>query len=412
VIRWPRNGVGTGVAAVMLLASAPGLVSQRGGMDLTVETPASLAQVADRVRHVDRQQLAGALARAGLNIPPQIHVTLIPENDPRARVTPVWIVGLASGSHDILIFPGRIGSYPYDSLESVVWHEVVHLALSAQAGDRPLPRWFHEGVAMSLEKGWGVTSQGQLLLATGGNPGLSDLGRLFDSETQPETAGAYLLAAALVSDMRQRHGAATPGAIVDRISRGALFAHAFALETGETPDEAAAHAWQVYRRWTNWIPVVTSASSLWAASWRWRWSPFWPHCASGGGAGVSGTRRRWTPGRRRGPLNRLSTTPGHHQTPTPPSTDVQFLHRSGGALNIQLGLEGVANCHARPTGSQPSLSRRRGIPQQPVVSNSSRPHRRPRRRPSGPDRLSNPPAKRRSPPDSSCQSRSAVALAA
>ena len=267
MIRSPIHGVRAGVVVVLLLVSAPGLVSQHGEMDLTVEAPASLAQVAARVRHVDRHQLEGALARAGLDIPPQVHVTLIPEHDPRARATPVWIVGLASGAHDIAIFPERIGSYsassPNDSLESVVWHEVVHLALSAQAGDRPLPRWFHEGVAMSVEKGWGVTGQVQLLLATRGNPGLFDLGHLFDSETQPETASAYLLAAALVSDMRQRHGAASPGAIVDRVARGARFAHAFALETGETPDEAAAHAWQVYRRWTSWIPVLTSASSLW-----------------------------------------------------------------------------------------------------------------------------------------------------
>jgi hypothetical protein len=263
VNRSPFKGVGTGLAAVMLLASASGLVSQRGQLDLTVETPASLAPVADRVRHVDRQQLVGALVRAGLNIPPQIRVTLIAEDDRRARATPMWIVGLASGSHDIAIFPERIGSYPYDSLESVVWHEAVHLALSAQAGDRPLPRWFHEGVAMSVEKGWGVTSQVQLLLAAGGNPGLADLERLFNSETQPETASAYLLAAALVSDIRQRHGAAAPGAIVNRVARGAVFAEAFALETGDTPDDAAARAWQIYRRWTSWIPVVTSASSLW-----------------------------------------------------------------------------------------------------------------------------------------------------
>ncbi len=48
-----------------------------------------------------RLAATGRSARAGLNIPPQVHVTLIPELDPRARVTPVWIVGLASGSHDI-----------------------------------------------------------------------------------------------------------------------------------------------------------------------------------------------------------------------------------------------------------------------------------------------------------------------
>ena len=187
----------------------------------------------------------------------------------------MWIVGLASGSADIAIFPERIGSYPYDSLESVVWHEVVHLALSAQAGDRPLPRWFHEGVAMSVEKGWGVTSQVQLLLAAGGSPGLADLERLFNAGTQPESASAYLLAAALVSDLRQRHGAAVPGAIVDRVARGAVFAEAFALETGETPDEAAARAWQS-------LPALDELDScrhqrLFAVDRHpgyWRWSPF------------------------------------------------------------------------------------------------------------------------------------------
>jgi hypothetical protein len=212
---------------------------------------------------MDREQLAKALARAGLNIPPQIRVTLIAEDDLRARAIPVWTVGLASGQRDIAIFPERIGSYPYDSLESVVWHEVVHLALAAQAGNRPLPRWFHEGVAMSVERGWGVTSQVRFLLVAGGSADLADVERLFNAGTQPESASAYLLAAALVSDLQQRYGAAVPGAIVDRVAHGAGFAEAFVRETGETPDQAAARAWQIYRRWTSWIPAATSAFSVW-----------------------------------------------------------------------------------------------------------------------------------------------------
>ena len=259
--------VATVITGALLLAAAPGVGSQQGEMDVTVEAPASLGQVADRIRHIDRLPLSAALARAGLAIPPQIHVTLVRDDDPLARATPVWIVGLASGSHDIAIFPGRIGTsaaaYPYDSLESVVWHEVTHLALSAQAGDRPLPRWFQEGVAMSVEQGWGAGSQVQLLFAAWSDPGLAALRRLFDSESQPETASAYLLAEALVSDIRQRHGATTPGAIADRVARGASFADAFALETGATPRDAAEHAWRAYRRWTSWLPVITSTSSLW-----------------------------------------------------------------------------------------------------------------------------------------------------
>lgn len=257
------NGIDAALTAVILLTSAFGYALQRGELDLMVETPVSLAPAADRVRRMDRELLAGALAQAGLDIPPQIRVTLVAEDDLRARAVPAWIVGLASGQRDIAIFPERIGSYPYDSLESVVWHEVVHLALAVQAGDRPLPRWFHEGVAMSVERGWSVTSQVRLLLAVGGSADLADLDRLFNAGTQPESASAYLLAAALVSDLQQRHGAAVPGAIVDRVARGAGFTEAFVLETGDTPDESAARAWQIYRRWTSWIPTVTSAFSLW-----------------------------------------------------------------------------------------------------------------------------------------------------
>jgi len=263
VSRWPHTRTGTGLAAIVLLVTASRAVPEQGELDLTVDTPASLAPAAERVRRVDRQPLADALARAGLDVPSEIRITLIAEDDLRARATPVSIVGLAAGSRNIAIFPERIGAYPYDSLESVVWHEVVHLALAAEAGDQALPRWFHEGVAMSVEKGWGITSQVRLVLAAGDGAGLADLERLFNSGTQPETATAYLLAAALVSDLRQRHGAAVPGAIADRVARGAVFAEAFALETGETPDEAVARTWQSYRRWTRWIPVVTSTFSLW-----------------------------------------------------------------------------------------------------------------------------------------------------
>ena len=89
--------------------------------------------------------------------------------------TPSWIVGQAFGSLDVVVFPSRVGVYPHSSLESVLWHEVVHLALSVQARDEPLPRWFHEGVAMSVERGWGFTSQIRLRLAVAGEPGLADL---------------------------------------------------------------------------------------------------------------------------------------------------------------------------------------------------------------------------------------------
>ena len=234
-------------------------------MDVTVRAPASLEVVAERVRAMEWPALEQALVRAGLEPPPRVRVTLVGEDDPDARATPSWIVGQAFGSLDVVIFPARVGAYPYGSLESVLWHEVVHLALSIHAQGYPLPRWFHEGVAMSVERGWDFTSQVRLGLAVAGDPGLADLGRLFRSNAQPETARAYLLASTLIADLRQRHGAAAPGAIVGLVSRGIPFPQAFELHTGETPEAAAARVWHLYRGWTSWIPVVTGAPALWIA---------------------------------------------------------------------------------------------------------------------------------------------------
>jgi hypothetical protein len=231
---------------------------------ITVEAPAALETTAERIRSLDPQPLVDALAGAGLDPPPDIQVTLIAEDDPRARATPDWIVGLASGSRHVAIFPARIGAYPYGSLEAVLWHEVVHLALNARADGRRLPRWFHEGVAVTVEGGWNLTSQLRLVLAAGGDPALGDLSRLFGSESQPETARAYLLAAALMADVRRRHGPAVPGAIAGRVAAGAPFAEAFRLETGEGPEDAAARTWRAYRRWTSWLPVVASGATLWS----------------------------------------------------------------------------------------------------------------------------------------------------
>lgn len=252
------------VLAGVALVAGPSISTPQGRpLGLTVEAPPSLTAAADRVRNIDHRHLSTALAGAGLAVPAEVRITLVPEGDPRARATPRWIVGQARGAHDVVPFPDRVGAYPYGSLESVVWHELAHLALSAQAGGRPLPRWFHEGVALSVEKGWGLTGRAQLLIATVGDRGLADLGRLFASDAQGETATAYLLAAALISDVRERHGPGAPGSIADRVARGMPFARAFEVETGVSPDQAAARAWGLYRRWTSWILVMTSGSALW-----------------------------------------------------------------------------------------------------------------------------------------------------
>jgi len=252
VIRW--------LLLFSLLLSATAAAAE---WTLTVVAPVSLEPAAERLRKLDAQPIAGALRQAGLELPPRVHVTLVARDDPGTSHIPAWFAGFASGVSDIVIFPDRVGSYPYDSLESVMRHELVHLALNARAGRRPLPRWFHEGVAVSVESGRRVGDRFLLTVAAFSGPPLDDLTRLFASDARPDTAEAYLLAAALVDDLRRVHGAALPGRVAARVAAGVPFDRAFELETGETPALAADRAWRTYRRWTRWLPLVTSASALW-----------------------------------------------------------------------------------------------------------------------------------------------------
>ena len=234
-------------------------------LTLSVNAPVSLESAAARIRAIDSRTLEAALTSAGLEAPTKVDVTLVPEDDPVARETPTWVVGRAFGDRDVLIFPARVTRYPYDSLEAVMQHEIVHLALFTRAGGRPLPRWFHEGVATSVESGWSMTDQARLLFSALSQPTIDDVRELFRSAAQPDTTLAYLLAAALVNDLRERHGPDIPGRIARRVEAGALFDRAFLRETGETPAAAAARAWITYRQWTTWVPAVANASAVWSA---------------------------------------------------------------------------------------------------------------------------------------------------
>ena len=237
---------------------------QPAAADIRIEAPATLASAARRLDTIDRSRLDGDLARANLALPDTVTVSLIDSADPRAARTPAWIVGLAFGTDTVVIFPERVMAYPYDSLESVLRHELTHVALSARAGDSRLPRWFHEGVAVSVDAGWDLSSRLQLLLAMRSDLRVADLDRRFASEAPSDIDLAYRLAAALVDDLRRRHAPGIPGTIAGHVAMGRSFDDAFRLATGETPDAAAARAWGFYRQWNNWVTALTSPSVPWA----------------------------------------------------------------------------------------------------------------------------------------------------
>lgn len=249
------------VLAVLVIAATLRLDAQ--GIQLDIDAPARLTAAADRLRATDYSALGRALEAADLRLPDRVDTTLVATDDERVARIPGWVVGLASGTRYVLIFPERIGPYPYDSLESVMRHEIVHLALNERAGERPLPRWFHEGVAVTLESGWSTRDELRLLLAALDPPSMADIDRLFASDAYPDTTQAYLLSAALVDEIRRRHGMGAIGGISAGVASGLPFDEAFAAAAGETVEAAAERAWRGHRRLSRWLPVLTSPSAAW-----------------------------------------------------------------------------------------------------------------------------------------------------
>ena len=247
----------------MLTALTSFLPATAGAGTVLSFDPASPPAVASRIAAIDLTRFGAELAASGLDMPARLDVTLISGTDERARSVPPWIVGLAVEPTEVVIFYERVLPYPYDSLESVFRHEVTHLALSARADGRPLPRWFHEGMAMSVDRGWDTGGRLRLLFEMTGNPATADLARLFASESPEVTAQAYGLSAALVADIERRHGKTAPARIAGRVALGIPFPAAFAQETGDTPDQAAERAWRAFRRWTIWVSAITSDAAIW-----------------------------------------------------------------------------------------------------------------------------------------------------
>jgi hypothetical protein len=245
------------------------------GPQLRISAPPELAPVQKKLESIDPKRFADIAKTVGLTVPgPPIQVVLAPESSDVAHKMDSWIAGFASsgegpedpeGKHEIVVlFPARTPSYPNGSLEDVLRHEVAHILIGRASAQRPLPRWFNEGLAMSVERGWRFQDEGQLVyqLAVGSRANLDGLDHMFGGE-QPEVTRAYALSGALVHDLLQRHGAETGARILMRMNDGASFEHAFTETVGVTPEDAETEFWQRQYTWAAWLPTLTSTTTLW-----------------------------------------------------------------------------------------------------------------------------------------------------
>ncbi len=233
---------------------------------LDVVAPPSLERYAARVRAIDPQRLTDAMRLVGLTDPgPPIHVFLGAEGSDLAAGVPPWVSGYAYGAEGVIVLlPARTPSYPDSSLEELLRHEVAHVLAERAAGGRPLPRWFHEGVAMIAGSSWGLDDRSRLTVTMigGGEVSLDELERQF-SGGRGSTVNAYAIAGAFVNRLLDQEGDGAVARILAGVGRGLPFEDAFRAATGSALAEAERSFWRRETLWYRWVPILTSSVTLW-----------------------------------------------------------------------------------------------------------------------------------------------------
>jgi len=259
---------------LLLLSSAIALAGFVAGASssapplLELQAPPALAGQVTALRAMPPASWDGVRSLVGIPAAgAPIRVLLVPETDPLAERTPRWITGFAVAEQNVVVlFPGRVLSYPYDSLEGLLRHEVTHVLLARAAGGAPLPRWFQEGVALLAARDWRLADGERLLVGgiRGVPPSTADLERAFAGEGYAvETA--YAVAGALVGELVQREGQGVVAGIAAGVASGRSFEEAFAVATGEPLDRFEASFWRRFQWRYRWVPFLTSGGTLWLA---------------------------------------------------------------------------------------------------------------------------------------------------
>jgi hypothetical protein len=263
VRRTRRFSVIVGLVLLAIAAGRTGFAATKP--QLEIEAPPALLGAATELRW-STQDWDGVTALVGLeDAGAPIHVLLVPEEDPRAQRTPRWITGFAVAERDtVVLLPGRVLSYPHDSLGALLTHEVTHVLLARAAGGQALPRWFQEGVALLAAREWQFEDRERLLLGgiTGVPPSMASLQRAFDGDGYSiETA--YAIAGALVQELVREHGREVVARIAAEVARGEPFAAAFRAATGDSLGDFQAGFWRRFRWRYRWVPFLTSGATLW-----------------------------------------------------------------------------------------------------------------------------------------------------
>ena len=154
-------------------------------------------------------------------------------------VPPEWAAGLALPWADtILLFPGN------PEWDSTLVHELAHLAVDFASGERGVPRWLNEGIALNTA-GQASFERAQTFARSAATGGLFDFqdisGGFPASSAQADVA--YAQSYQLVADLKRDFGEGVVRRILSSMGEGNDFATAFHRVTN-TDFDAYSQAWR------------------------------------------------------------------------------------------------------------------------------------------------------------------------
>ncbi len=235
---------------------------------LDVRAPVEFSRIAEQIQAYSPAPLLETPWLSGVRgITAPIVVELISESEARRNGIPDWVAGYAVAERGLIVlFPTRTPSYPNDSLESVLRHEIAHVLIGRAARGRPLPRWFDEGLAITVERPWSLTDRTRFTWTRIVDHQMSfeTLDRRF-GQGRVAAERAYAISGALVRRLIHEYGVTAPAKILSTVALGHSFDAALRVATGRSLKSLELEFMVSQSVVERWLPFLTSGYTLWSA---------------------------------------------------------------------------------------------------------------------------------------------------
>lgn len=180
---------------------------------------------------------------------------------------PRWAAGVAHSESGEIVISQHAPDGSRTDLDSLLRHEMAHVALYRATGGNEVPRWFHEGVAESFGNEIDLMRSQTLAGAIFGSgvPRLEQLEENFHGVDAIAATVSYAAARDFVNHLRGRDDGSDLRQVMSEIRRGTSFEGAFVKSYGRSLDELDSEWRTGLTGRFVWFPVISSGGLPFAA---------------------------------------------------------------------------------------------------------------------------------------------------